>query len=154
MAVTVEITTHVKATVGGVVKEYGSTTVPVEYSITNGHVFETRATVADDYDTAILWTTGDGDMDKFELLYIKSDADVYIEMRSDMATDEYLLFEIKANVPTILTSDNIGAQAAAARLDAAILVEDTDFAQVDRIVVQRDVAADAGDALVHMVLFA
>lgn len=150
---TVSITTHLKVTLGGTKKEYGSKTVPVEYTITNGHVYEVRGQCDDDYGTATLWATGDGDMDKFELLYIISDADVYIEMRTDMGTPEYTLFEIKANVPTILTSDNVGAQAAAARLDAAVLVEDTDFAQVDRIVVQRDVAADAGDALVHMVLF-
>lgn len=152
MATTVEITTHLKVTVGGVVKEYGSKLLPVEFDITEGHVYEVRTLVADDYDTAILWATGDGDMDNFKLLYIISDADIYIELRSDMGTAEYALFEVKAGVPLIFASDNMGAQAAAARLDGAILVEDTDFAQIDQIVAGRDVADAAGDAQIYMVL--
>lgn len=149
---TVEIITHLKVTLGGVVKEYGSKTVPVEYTITNGHVYEARAQIDDNYLDDTLWTTGDGGLDTFELLYFISDADVFLELRTDMGTDEFLYLEVKANVPLILTSDDAGAADTASRFDDAVLIEDTDWAQIDMISVQRNVADDAGDATVHLVL--
>ena len=149
---TVEITTHLKVTLGGVVKEYGSETVPVEYTITNGHVYENRGQCDDNYLNEIIWQTGDGNFDTFELLYFKSDADVFLELRSDMGTDEFVVIEVKANVPVILTSDDIAGHDTATRFDDAVLVEDTDWAQVDQITLQRNVADDAGDAVYHLVL--
>ena len=149
----IEILTHLKYTDGITTKNYGHLTVPEEFTITNGHIYEAWTTVEDDYDYETLWAKGDGDMDTFELLYLVSDADVYVELKTDMGTAEYALIEVKANIPLILTSDNIGANVTGARLDGALLVEDTDFAQVIEIVVQRDVVADAGDAKVQMVMF-
>jgi hypothetical protein len=149
---TVEITTHMSVTLGSVVKEYGSTTDPVNYTITNGHVFETRGQVDDDYSDDVLWNSGEGGLDKFELLYFISDADVFLELRTDMAADEYLIIEVKANVPLILTSDDMAGHDTAARFDGLVLVEDTDWAQCDQIAVQRNVGAAGGDAVWHLVL--
>lgn len=149
---TVEITTHMKVTLGSVVKEYGSTTNPVEYTITGGYVFETRGQVDDNYQDDVLWNSGEGGLDTFELLYFTSDADVFLELRTDMAADEYLIIEVKANVPLILASDDMAGHDTAARFDGLVLVEDTDWAQCDQIAVQRNVADDAGDAIWHLVL--
>lgn len=151
---TVEITQHMTVTLGGVVKAYGDTETPVNFTITDGLVHEVRAIVADDYIDEVLWTTGDGNLDTFELLWFLSDADVFIELRNTQATDEFILLEVKANVPLILTSDDIAGYDTATRFDDAVLVEATDFDQCDQITVQRNAADAAGDATVHLVLFA
>jgi len=151
---TVEITQHIKVTLGGVVKEYGDTETPVDFTITNGLVHEVRAVVADNYLDEVLWTAGDGNFDAFELLWFVSDADVFIELRNTQATDEFILLEVKAGVPLILTSDDIAGYDTATRFDDAVLVEATDWDQCDQITVQRNVADAAGDATVHLVLFA
>jgi len=161
MAATVEITTHLEVTLGAegsaagyVVKEFGSKAVPVSYDITNGHVHEVRAQCDDDYLDEVLWTTGDGNFDEFELLWFVSDADVFLELRNTQATDEFAVIEVKADVPLILTSDDIGAHdSGATRFDDAEQIEATDFDQCDQITVQRNVADAAGDATVHLVLF-
>lgn len=160
MATTVEITTHLEVILGAegsaagyVVKELGSKTVPVSYDITNGHVHEVRAQCDDDYLDEVLWTTGDGNFDTFELLWFVSDADVFLELRNTQATDEFILIEIKADVPLILTSDDIAGYDTATRFDDAALIEATDWDQCDQITVQRNVADAAGDATVHLALF-
>jgi len=151
---TVDITTHISVTLGGVVKEYGSKTLPVEFTITNGHIYEARGQVDDDYTADVLWVTGDGDFDAFEFLYFISDADVLLELRNDAATDEFLLFEVKANIPLILTGDGCRG-----RDDGTTPIGDgagsgtiTTLNDVDQITVQRNVADDAGDATVLLVL--
>lgn len=154
MGVDIAITTHIVGTFGSAVKEYGSLTTPVTFTVTDGLIYETRAVVADNYLDEVLWTTGDGNLDTFELLWFKSDADVFIELRNTQATDEFILLEVKANVPLILTSDDIAGFQTATRFDDAVLVEATDFDQCDRITVQRNVADAAGDATVHLVLMA
>lgn len=155
---TVNITTHLTVTLGSahqeVVKEYGSLATPFHFDITNGLVHEVRAIVADDYGVEKLWGTGDGNLDNFELLWFLSDVDVFLELRSDMAADEFILIEVKADVPLILTSDDMAGHDTASRLDGAVLVEATDYAQVDQITVGNDAADAAGDAKVHLVLFA
>ncbi len=152
MSVTLEVTQHVTFTVGNEVKTFGSLTTPVEISLTTGTVHETRAVVEDDATVETLWTTGDGNFDEFEFLWFLSDADVFLELRTDLGTAEHILVEVKANVPFILNSDNAAGTTATDRLDGSTLVDGTDYAQVDRIRVYNDAAAAAGDATVHLVL--
>lgn len=154
---TVDITMHMKVTLGtganAVVKEYGNTEIPTEFDLTNGHVHEVRALIEDNYADEILWTAGDGNLDTFELLWFESDADVFIELRNTTGgLDQYLLLEVKANVPLILSSDDI-AGTAATQLADALLSDGVEFDQCDRIQIQRNVAAAAGDAKVYLVLF-
>jgi len=152
---TVEITQHLKVTVGGVVKEFGSTTVPVEVDITNDYVYEVRAVVPENYLDEILLTTGDGNLDTFELLWFVADADVFLEIRNTQATDEFIIVECKADVPILLSSDDIGGHdSGATRFDDAQQIEATDYDQADQITVQRNVAAAGGDAICHLVLLA
>ena len=54
----------------------------------------------------------------------------------------------------MLTTDDLGGYATTTRIDGAVLVEDTDFAQIDAIVAHNDVAEDAGDAQAHLILLA
>lgn len=150
---TVEITQHLKVTVGGVVKEYGSLTTPVEMDLTNDHVYEVRTQIDDDYLDEVIWTTGDGAVDTFELLWFVSDADVFLELRNTMVGDEFILIECKANVPILISSDDIAGHDTATRFDDAQLIEATDWDQCDQVSVQRNVADGAGDATVHLVLF-
>jgi len=151
---TVSITQHLTVTVGGVVKEFGSLTVPVEFDITNDHVYEVRTQIDDNYLDEVIWTTGDGAVDTFELLWFVSDADVFLELRNTQATDEFLLIECKANVPIIISSDDIGGNdSGTSHINDIQLLEATHFDQCDQITVQRNVADGAGDATVHLVLF-
>ena len=150
---TVKIWTHLEVTLGSATKEFGHKTVPEEFTITNGHIFEARAQIDENYQDDVLWNSGEGGLDKFELLWFESDADVFLELRTDMAADEYLIIEVKAGIPLILTSDDMAGHNTAARFDGAVLVEDTDWAQCDQIAAQRNVAAAGGNALVHLVLF-
>ena len=152
MSVVLSVTQHVTGTFGNEVKTFGSLTTPVEVTLTDGLVHETRAIVADDYGVETLWTKGDGNLDTFEFLWFLSDADVVLELRTDMAADEYILLPIKASVPFILAGDDAAGHDTATRLDGSALVEATDYAQVDRITVGRDAADAAGDATVHLVL--
>ncbi len=154
MSVTLELSTYCTFTVGNEVKTYGSLTTPVEITLTTGLVHETRAVVTDNYTVETLWTKGDGNLDTFEFLWFLSDADVFLEFRTDMGTDEFLILPVLANVPFVLAGDDAGASDTTSRLDGSALVEDTDFAQIDKITVCRNVADAAGDATVHLVLAA
>ena len=108
--------------------------------------------VADDYGVETLWTTGDGNLDTFEFLWFLSDANVFLEFRTDMGTEEFLVLPVQANVPFILVRDDAAGHTTTTRLDGSQLVEDTDWAQIDKIAVCRNEADAAGDATVHLVL--
>ena len=149
---TAELTTHLKVTVGGVEKTFGSKSTPVDVTITSEHIFEVRGQCDDNYLDEVIWTTGDGNIDNFSLLWFESDIDVFLELRSDMGTDEFILVEAKAGVPLVLASDDIAGYDTATRFDDAELVENTDWAQCDRISVQNNVADAIGDATYHLVL--
>jgi hypothetical protein len=151
MSVTCKIFQHLELNVGGELKEAGSRTVAEEVTV-DGYVFETRAAVPDNYLDQILWTAGDGGIDDFDVLYVESDEDIFLELRNTQATDEFVLLEVKAGVPLILRSDDVAGYQSTTRLDDAELVEATDYDQVDRITAQRNVADDEGDATVRLLL--
>jgi len=147
---TLNLTQHFTLTIGGEAKEAGSLTTPQEITV-DGYVFECRTTVATEYIDEVLWTTGDGNLDNFDFLWFESDADVFLELRNTMATDEFLLFEVKAGVPFVLTSDDVGGYQTSTRFDDAALVEATDFDQVDQITVQKNTTGGSA-ATVRLIL--
>lgn len=151
MSVTIKVFQHFEVSIGGELKEAGSRETAQEITAA-GHVFEVRAQVDDNYLDEVLWTTGDGNIDDFDFLWFESDADVFLELRNTMSPDEFLLIEVKADIPLMLSSDNVGSYATTTRLDDAQLVEATDWDQVDQITVQNNVADEAGDATVRLVL--
>lgn len=131
----------------------GDEFTPLELSVTNGYKYETLAVVADDYGSEVLWATGDGGMDTFEVALIYSDADVWIELRNEQETDEFTLIELQAGVWHVLTSDNMGAYQTTTRIDGEVLANNTDYGQIDQITATRDVADGQGDAQVRIILF-
>ena len=147
---TIKLTQHFTLTVGGEAKEAGSLTVPQEITV-DGLIFEVRTTVATEYIDEVLWTAGNGNIDDFDFLWFESDQDVFLELRNTMATDEFLLFEVKAGVPFVLTSDDIAGYQTTTRFDDAALVEATDFDQADQITVQNNTTGGTA-ATVRLVL--
>ena len=149
---TLNLTQHFTVTFDGKPLTLGSLTVPVAVTVSTG-VYDARKVVADNYVVEKLWGTGDGGLDTFSFLWIESDADVLLEFRNDDSTDEYAVIEVKANVPFVLNSDDMLANDAG----ASDLVDGTETAaaaidQIDQITVQNNVADDAGDATVRLVL--
>ena len=151
MSVSIKVFQHFEINIGGELKEGGSRTAAEEISV-DGHVFEVRTQIDDNYLDEVLWTTGDGAVDDFDFLWFESDADVFLELRNTRSPDEFLLFEVSADIPFMLSSDDVGAYDTTTRIDDAQLVEATDFDQVDQITVQNNVADAAGDATVRLVL--
>ena len=103
-----------------------------------------RVSVADDYAKVTLWQNGDGGLDDFDLLVVESDADVVLELVHDRAgTPKYTTFTVTADIPFVLTSDDVAA---------ALLASGsaTSMDQVDEISVKRNAADAAGNANVQL----
>jgi len=155
MAVTLSLTQHFKVTLAdGSVLELGSKETPFTLSLTNGTKHEVVDVIPDDYGQDVLWTAGEGGLDTFEALLFYSDADVWLELRNELtAGAQFIVHKIQGGVWHLLTSLEL-ASAAATVFDGAVLVDDTDYAQIDRVECYRNVADAAGDATVHLVLLA
>lgn len=144
------LTQHFTLTIGGENKEAGSLITPQEITV-DGLVFECRTTVATEYLDEVLWTTGNGNIDTFDFLWFESDQDVFLELRNTMVPDEFLLFEVKANIPFVLASDNIAGYDTTTRFDDAALIEGTDWDQADQITVQNNTTGGS-TATVRLIL--
>ncbi len=127
--------------------------LPISISFTAGAVFALDGMVIpDNYSQATLWQTGQGNVTTFEFGLLISDVDLWVQLRNDdSGAAEYALIFVKANLPFYF-----GGKSGAGttdRLDGAVLVDNTDYADVDQIQVQRDVADAVGDATVALYLF-
>lgn len=152
MAKTLYLYQSFRIDVGGEDKEAGSRDTPKEISL-DGEFFECRKVVADDYNVETLWTTGDGGLATFDFLWFETDADVLLELRNDDTTDEFAVIEVKAGVPFVLAADDLLANdAGASDLTDGAQTAAADIDQIDRIAVQNNVANDAGDATVRLIL--
>lgn len=153
MSVTVKIMQHLEVAIGNDRKEIGSR-VTAQEIVVDGLVYEVVTTVATEYFAETLWATGQGNVDTFDVLAFLSDQDVLLELRNTAATDEFLLFEVQANIPLILTSDDVRG-----RDDGTTPIGDgagsetvTTMKQVDQIVCQNN--STSGDtANVRLLLF-
>ena len=133
--------------------EIGSLITPKTLTLTNGNKYDTTKTIADNYGKDVLWATGYGGMDTFEVALVYSDTDVVLELKTDNATPEYVLIAIQGGVwHVLLTTDNVGGDTTES-LDGAALVDGTDYDQIAQINVQNDAAEAAGDAVVRLILF-
>lgn len=132
-------------------KTYGSLTVPKTLTVT-GTVFEAEFTVADNFGEVVAWTTGNGGITTADVIRIETDATVWVEFRNTLSGGaEFIRLEVTPEQSLILGSDNIGG-GTSSLFDGAVLVDDTDFAQIDRIEFHRDVADGVGDATVQLTL--
>lgn len=111
------------------------------------------AVIADAYGNDVLWASGDGGFDTFELGMLISSHDIYLELRNDNGTADAVLVFVKANVPHYFGPD-LGAVSGSEAIDGADLEDDTDYHTVDQIAVQRDAEDGEGDATVSLYLFA
>ena len=139
MSYTAKIINHLEITLNNDLKEVGSRVTAQEITV-DGLVYEARTTVATEYVEETLWETGDGNVDSFDILAFESDQDVLLCLRNDAGTDEFALFKVEANVPLILTSDDLRG-----RDDGTSPVGDgsgsgtvTTLKQVDKITVQNN----------------
>ena len=109
--------------------------------------------VADNYTTVTPWITGGGGLTTFQWGILVSNRDVWIELRNDHTGGvEYEMMEVKANVPAFIPGKmGVGT---GAEFDGAVLVDNTDFADVDRIRVYNNTPDATGDASVDLFLFA
>jgi len=130
----------------------GSEHTPTTITLANGGYHSAQdIVVADAFGTATLWTTLGGGLTTYTHGFIISNKDGKVELRTDNGTPEFVLLEVKAGVLTFLPGI-VGGDTTES-LDGAILVDGTDFDDVDRIEFQRDAAESSGDALVSLHLF-
>lgn len=94
-----------------------------------------NVSVASGNTSQVLWTSGNGGVTTFTRGLLITDQDLYIERRNDdSGTPEYVLELIEANTPYWFGAQTGGGTSE--RLDGAALVDNTDYADVDRIEVQ------------------
>jgi hypothetical protein len=124
-----EITVDGVTQTGGRLAATTLTVTKLAYSIID-------ASVAASSTAQLLWTTANGGITTFTQGYIISDQDIYIELRTDNVTAEFVLMLVKANTP-FWFSGTAGGNTTES-LDGATLVDGTDFDDVDRIEVQNE----------------
>jgi hypothetical protein len=95
-----------------------------------------NTTVAISSTSQLMWTTLNAGVTTFTQGLLITDQDLYIELRTDNGTPEYVLLWVKANTP-FWFSGRVGGNTTES-LDGAILVDGTDYDDVDRIEVQND----------------
>ena len=155
MSVTLSLTQRFTATLAdGTKLDLGSLITPETIDLTNGTIFRTTDVVADNYGQDVLWTAGEGGMDTFEVILVKTDADIVLELRTTAAgLNQIAQIGVAAGPWTLITKDEAGGYVAAAtKFDGAALVDGTDYDQVDRVEAYRDAADGQGDATVTIVL--
>jgi len=85
----------------------------------------------------LMWSSGNGGITTFTRGLIISDQDIYVEFRNDdTGTVEFGLFLMEANQPYWFGAK--GGFNTTESLDGAALVDNTDFADIDRIEVQNE----------------
>ncbi len=154
MSVTVKLYQMLEVDVGGEIKSLGSLTAPLEYTAATEEVFEVRTVVADNYVRQVLWQDGDGGVDDFDVAIIETDADILIELAADRAgTPKYQIIELKVDATIgsgrlFLVSDDTNTTANTVLASGSATTVD----QIDQIAVKNNVADDAGDANVRLIL--
>jgi len=120
--------------------------LPRAITLAGEETYANRLVVADNYTRVVVWQDGDGGVADFDLLIVLSDVNVLLELTIDRAgTPLYAVVEVKANIPYLLSSDD---------MVAAVLTNGsaTTMDQIDQIAIKNNVADDAGDANVTIIL--
>lgn len=123
----------------------GSRTLPLALSFAGDQKYESGFSItntsADNFNSDIVWTTGDGGVDTFGFLWLIADQDAIVEFRNTNAdTVVFLLF---AGVPLALGADDmlvgpLGADGSATSLPNPI----------DRITIKNNTTGAPSDAVV------
>ena len=119
----------------------GSLSVPVLLTVA-GALVEARADIAAaGFDT--LWQTGWGGVTNADVIIISTDQTVWVELRNDHSgAAEFVLIEVTASNPLVITSDNLGSSAAT-QVDGVAFVDNVEYGQIDQINIQNDGSATA-----------
>ncbi len=111
------------------------------FSITNSS--------GDDFNSDVIWASGDGGVDTFGFLWILTDADALIELQND--NSDAVVIQLDAGVPFMLGADEL--------LDGALGADGsaTSLANViDQITVKNNTTGDSANVVVtgRLLLFA
>lgn len=131
----------------------GSRDANTDISLASGTGYTTQSVlIPDQFGEAILWDSGCGGLTTFTHGFVKSDQDVWIQLRNDLtAGAQYVRLFVPANVVFGIAGKTAGDTTDA--FDGSALVDNTDYADVDRIEVLRDSVDGTGDATVSLYLF-
>ena len=131
----------------------GSKGVPISFSLTTGTPHYAEHTIADAFGEDVLWSSGDGGKDTFQLMIIQANiSNQWVELKDDQGTPEFIALPLLENVPLILTGDEIGTNTTSA-FDGAVLVDNTDYNNIVQVELHNDNADAAGDAVVKVWVF-
>lgn len=124
----------------------GDLNVPISLTVTGERVTSIADIAA--AGTATLWTTPSGGITVPDVIIVQTTANVWVELRNDHSgAAEFILFEVTASNPLVLTSPDIGF-ASSTQIDGTPFAANTEFGQVDSIAVQNDTAATARVTLI------
>jgi len=105
----------------------------------------------DNFGTALLWDATSTPVGSPDAMFILSDAAVVVELTTNHSTPEYIVLFVRANELTALPMFAGGNTTES--IDGLVLVSGTDFKNVVKVRVQRDVADAIGDAKVSLYVF-
>lgn len=148
MSVTLKLFQSFEINVGGEMKEGGSRVTPVELTLTNGYVYEVRTIVEDNYAEETLWTTGDGNIDTFDFLWLESDIDLLVEF-ADPTETEVFAINVDGGTPLVMVHDELLVSDAAATIITGNAIT---MKAIEQILAHNNGADAAGDATVRLVL--
>lgn len=144
MSVNAKIFSMLEVRIGGELVVIGSRETPLEVLV-DGDKYDIDTTIAGNYIRQVIWEDGDGGLADFDLLVIEADKDCYLELTIDRAgTPKYATHKILANIPQILTTDDL---LAAITVTTVQTTED----QIDQIAVQSDEATDSTSVRVILI---
>jgi hypothetical protein len=108
--------------------------------------------VEDNYGKKVIWSKDSSGLTTFEVAYLWSDLAVWVELRNDdSGTPEFVRFYVPAKA-LVMIPPKFGVGTATG-FDGAVLVDNTDYADTDRVEVMRNEADAIGDAKVKLYVF-
>jgi hypothetical protein len=131
----------------------GNLETPIAFTLTTGTPHYVEHTIADAFGKDVLFAASDGGKDTFQFAIIEVDkADQWVEMRDDAGSPNFTLMPLLKDLPNIIPGNLVGTGTATA-LDAAVLVDNTDYNNIDRLEGYNNTADGVGDALFRVWIF-
>ncbi len=104
----------------------------------------------DDFNSQVLWTSGDGGLATFDILWFESDQPVILEFRNSNGSPAFAIISVPANTPLVLGADDLVVGQLGADGSATAVAD-----VIDRITVKNNVtgASTTVTANVRLLLF-
>ena len=147
MSVTVKIFNAVEATIGGELKSIGSRANPQEVTI-DGEAYDVSVAITNssgtNYVRQVIWQSGIGGLDDFDVMVVETDADISVELTIDRAgSPTYSLLGVEAGNLMVFTTDDILATIAA---DGSADSMD----QIDQVAIKNNVNGSSADVTANV----